>query len=144
MSNIGTYPIDPTSDIGKLRMLVGDTAATELQPPLPGHGNYAVFSDVTLAVVLGGQGGNQLRAAGTLFLQLAAEYAQTGKSIKTDDLAIDTRTRGGDLRSIAQSFFDQAQDADATDANDFFQIVPFAGRARVNRCIRPEAAPWPM
>lgn len=144
MSNKGITPIDATSEVGRLRLLVGDTASVPLQPDEPGFADYATWSDAALEVALLTQGGNQLRAAGTLYLQLAAEHSLTGRSVKTDDLAIDTTRRGSDLRAIAQSFFDEAIVADRDAASDFFQIVPFGGRAGRNACARPEGTPRPL
>lgn len=143
MSNTGVYPIDAASEVGKLRLLVSDTDGTEIAGQ-PGFAEYNVWSDDALQVALNSQGGNQLRAAGTLFLQLAAAYVMASRSIKTDDLAIDTKNRGADLHQVAQSFFDEATAAETAAANDFFQIVPFAGRAGRNTCVRPEGTPWPL
>lgn len=113
--------LDPNTEVGKLRLLIGDP-------------NYAIWADdAPLEAALVATSGNLLRAAGVLYLQLAAQYAQQGKSIKTDDLAIDTRTRGGDFLKIAQSFFDEADGGESASANDFFQIVPFAGRPKPRR-----------
>lgn len=142
MANKGVFPIDPATPAGALRLLVGDTSSIPLDPPEAGFADYAQWSDDALLIALGAQGGNQLRAAGTLYLQLAAESAMTGRSIKTDDLSLDTRGRGNDLRLIAQWFFDEADGSDNTATNDFFQIVPFAGR-RGRACVRPEGTPYP-
>lgn len=141
--NKGVSPINPATEVGQLRLLVGDTASTPLDPPEPGFANYAVWGDDALAVALAVADDNLLRAAGGLYRQLAAEYAQQGRSIRTDDLAIDTRGRGGDLLRVAQSFFDEADAADEAGGADFFQIVPFGGRHGRRRCVRPEATPYP-
>lgn len=143
MSNPGVAPLDPNTPVGQLRALVGDTQYVPLVPPVTGQGDYNVWSDHSLAAVLATQGGSALRAAGSLYLQLAAEYAQSGRSVKTDDLAINTLGRGDTLLKVAQSFFDDATAGDNAAANDFFQIVPFAGRAG-RRQVRPEATPWPL
>lgn len=150
--NRGVSPIDTTgwvgatgiaSQVGQLRTLVGDTSSIPLEPDEPGFADYATWGDDALAAALAAQSGSQLRAAGTLYLQLAGEYALQGRSIKTDDLTLDTKGRGNDLRLIAQSFFEQADAADGAAVNDFFQIVPFAGRAGRAPRVRPEATPYP-
>lgn len=143
--NKGISPIDPTSEVGKLRLLVGDSDSIALDPEDPGFANYNTWSDSALEVVLATQGGNQLRAAGTLYLQLAAAFAMSSRSIKTDDLALDTKHRGGDLHEVAQSFFDEATAADNAATSDFFQIVPFTRRRgrEVGAC-RPEGTPRPL
>lgn len=143
MSNKGISPIDAGTPVGALRLLVGDTASIPLDPAEDGFADYSVWSDDALLTALATQADNQLRAAGTLYLQLAAQYAQVGRSIKTDDLALDTKGRGGDLLKIAQSFLDEATASDNAAAADFFQIVPFAGR-RSTRCVRSEGTPRPL
>ena len=140
--NKGISPIDPASEVGALRLLVGDTGSTPLDPPESGFADYNTWSDDALEVALAANSGNQLRAAGTLYLQLAAAFSMTGRSIKTDDLTLDTRSRGGDLYGIAKSFMDEASAADDAAGNDFFQIVPRAKRGR-GCCVRPEATPYP-
>jgi hypothetical protein len=143
--NRGASPIDPATPVGALRLLVGDTEGIALTPPEPGFLDYSVWSDDALESVLAAQGDNQLRAAGTLYLQLAAQYTQSGRSIKTDDLALDTKSRGSDLLKIAQAFIDEATANDNAAANDFFQIIPFGGRRGRNQCcVRPEGTPHPL
>ena len=136
--NPGAHPIEPDTLVGQLRALVGDTNST----PIDGStdtANYAVFSDATLMASLLAAKSNLHRAAGDLYRTLAAQYIQSGKSIKTDDLAIDTRTRGTDLLKVAQSFYDEAALADAAAGGDFFQIIPYSGRSAGH--VRPEATP---
>lgn len=144
MSYIGASPINPATPAGALRLLVGDTESIPLDPDVPGFADYNQWGDAALEVALAAQGGSQLRAAGTLYLQLAAAFTISGRSIKTDDLAIDTKGRGNDLRAVAQSFFDEATAADNAATNDFFQIVPFAGRAGRACRTRPEGTPAPL
>ena len=103
-----------------------------------------VFTDEALLGAITAAGDNVLRAAGLAFQALAAEYATNGRSIRTDDLAIDTRGRGADLLAVARSYFNEAAAADEASGEDFFQIVPFGGR-RGNGCgCRPEGTPHPL
>jgi hypothetical protein len=143
MPNIGATPIDTSSTVGQLRLIVGDTASKPLDPPQFGLADYAVWSDDSLAVAIATNGDNLKRAAAALYLQLAAQYAQQGKSIKTDDLALDTKNRSGDLISIAKMFIAEADAEESAEADAFFQIVPFAGRA-CSPIRRVEASPWPV
>lgn len=143
MPNPGAAPLDPTTAVGQLRVLVGDTQYIPLVPPITGQGDYSVWSDTSLLSILMLQSGNTLRAAGNLYLQLAAEYAQSQRSIKTDDLSINTIGRGDTLLKVAQSFLDEAQAGENAAASDVFQIIPFGGRSGRNGRVRPEATPWP-
>lgn len=145
MSNPGVAPLDPSTPVGQLRSLVGDTQYVELAPPAAGQGDYNVWSDATLLAILTLHAGNALRAAGNLYLQLAAEYAQTARSIKTDDLAINTIGRGDTLLKVAQSFLDEAVAGENAAASDSFQIISFGGRRGRGRCFcRPEGTPRPL
>jgi hypothetical protein len=104
----------------------------------------AAFTDEQLDAALLASGDNLLRAAGFAYQALAAEYALRGKSVRTDDLAIDTRDRGKTLLEVAQSYFDEAAAAQNAEGGDLFQIVPFAGRAGRGGCCRPEGSPRPL
>lgn len=140
MPNKGIVPLDPETLVGQLRVLLRDTSYTELDPAEAGFGNYAVFSDQDLAVYAAQNPDSLNRAAGEAIRSIALEVAAGERSVKTDDLAVDLRGRGKSLLEIAQSFFDDADAADADAANDFFQIVPRPGRA----CrVRPEGTPYP-
>lgn len=125
MQHPGLTPLVPESAIGQLRVEVGDTAYTELDPAVAGQGSYAVWSDNDLAAALARSKGSIVRAAGSLIRSLAIQFSAEGKSIKTDDLAIDVRGRGADLLAVAKAFFTEADAADAVDGNGFFDIVPF-------------------
>lgn len=126
MVNAGASPIDPSSAVGALRVNIGDTASVPLVPPVSGQAAYANFSDIDLETFLAQTSNNVNRATGNAYLRMAAEYAATGRSIKTDDLAIDTRARGKDLLQIADYWFKQADASDAAEADEYFNIVPFA------------------
>ncbi|MBT2484750.1 MULTISPECIES: hypothetical protein [unclassified Microbacterium] len=143
--NPGIAPLDPNTAVGQLRALVGDTQFEPLAPPVDGQGDYYVWSDAALEAVLIPQAGNVLRAAGHLYLQLAAEYAQSQRSIKTDDLAINTIGRGDTLLKVAQSFFDEATAGENAAASDSFLIISPGGRRGRGRCAcRPEGTPRPL
>jgi hypothetical protein len=140
--NPGVAPLDPNTPVGRLRALVGDTSYKPLEPPVEGQGDYNVYSDADLEAFLTQTDGNELRAAGHAFRTLAAVYAASGRSIRTDDLNIDTTKRGSDFLAIAKSFFDEADAADEKAAMDFVKIVPFGGRTPAT--YRPEATPYPL
>ena len=120
----GVWPIAPGTPVGQLRELVRDTEGVEFDPPQPGYRDYAAFSDSMLVTALSVAGGNLLRAAGSAFMSLAAEYAMSGRSVKTDDLLLDTRNRGRDLAEVARSFLAEAEAEDLKQANSFFDLTP--------------------
>lgn len=143
MAHRGVFPLDPTTAVGALRVIVGDTASAPLEPAESGYAAYAVWSDDELAAALTIAQESAYRAAWSLYLTLAASAAQSGRNVRTDDLSIDTTKRGDSFLKIAQSFLDEAEAGEGAAANDFFQIVPFGGRAGRSCRVRPEATPWP-
>lgn len=110
-----------------MRALIGDTDWEPLIPVEPGVGNYAVYSDDTLEAYLL-EGGSTLRAAALAITRLALEYAQSDKSIRTDDLSLDISRRGSTLLEVAKSFRDDADAEDAARFAEVFTIAPFGGR----------------
>jgi hypothetical protein len=116
MSKSGAYPLNPATAVGQVRLNVGDSIATLPAGQAP---QYAYFSDAEITAFLTAAGDDPVRATGFAYLQLAASFAMQGKSIKTDDQAIDTKGRGKDLLEVAQSWLAQADAA----ANDFFDIA---------------------
>lgn len=141
MSNPGIAPLDPTTDVGRLRALLADTAFKPLVPPVSGQGDYAIYSDADLIAYLALGAGDPLRSAAIATRRLALEYSAKGKSIRTDDLAVDLRSRGKDLLEVAKSFDEAAEASSASGASDYFNIVA-TGSAEDLR-IHAEGAQWP-
>ena len=136
--NPGVYPLDPNTDVGKLRVIIGDTNSTPYSPPQAGIQNYAMFSDVEMEVLIASND-SLLRAASSAYFSLAAQAALNAKSVKDYDLSVDLTKRSSELRAIAEGFKDQA-DAEDADSDDAFLIVPTGTEWR--RPWPPEAAPW--
>lgn len=122
MANPGVAPPDYSTPVGRLRATIGDVSYVALAPPVPGQGDYRMFSDSELGVFIAQGDDSVLRAAGFAYLALAAQAALAGKSVADHDLRVDTTKRGADLRAIAQSFFDRADEQDAG-TDEGFQIV---------------------
>lgn len=137
--NPGAYPLGPTTEVGRLRVTIGDVNSVPFDPPQTGVQDYGLFSDAELEVYIA-QGGSILRAAGLAYTSLAAKAALAGKSVKDYDLAVDTTKRGDSLFKIAQGFFDLADEEDAG-SEQGFQIVP-TGQP-LGDCWPPELAQWP-
>jgi hypothetical protein len=121
----GAFPIDPTTPVGQLRYLLGDTTATASPQAPAGTKLFAVWSDAELIAAIANAGGNVLRAGGLLVTQLALFYAQQGQmSIKADDLGLTIGAKGSDLNTIARTLFQEASDRDAAEADSFFVAAP--------------------
>lgn len=129
MANKGIAPPDMDTNVGQLRVVLGDLDYSPLDPPETGFGNYVKWSDAELTgfLAMTGAGEDQsiLRAAGYAFLQLAASAALESKSVRDHDLQIDLTKRAADLRAIAQMYFTQADDLDDSNGSgDIFDIFP--------------------
>lgn len=124
--NRGVYPLDPTSDVGKFRLLYGDVDSIPLVPPELGFQNYTELSDDEIDMFLA-QGSESIsRAIGFYYLRLSGDAAKQSKSIADYDLKVDTTKRAADLRAIAEMWFGRADDEDdlngLTDIFDIFDL----------------------
>lgn len=137
--NPGQWPVDLSSDVGQFRALIGDLNAVPYDPDEPGFGNFEKFSDAEIEAYLLAGGGSIPRGIGFAYLYLAGQAAMQSASVKDYDLQIDETKRAGDLRAIAQFWFDRAdEDDDASGANDIFETFDMVG----SRC-RHELAECP-
>lgn len=124
--NDGAFPLDPLSDVGKFRVLIGDTSAEAYDPPEPGHRNYEMFSDVEIIALISMADGGLNRAVGNGYLTLAGQAAKESKVAKDFDLQIDLTKRATDLRLVAMQWFDRA-DKEQAALEDAFEIADLAG-----------------
>lgn len=124
MANVGIYPLDPTTDVGKFRLLFGDTISVPLDPVVPGFHDYTNFSDDEINQYILAGSGSLNRGIGFAYLQAAGAASIQSKSIKDYDLSVDLTKRAEDLRKTAQFYFDLANDEDANAGlTDEFLIV---------------------
>lgn len=126
MANLGAYPVDPTTSVGKFRLMAGDSDGTPIvpEPPAePTQANYAVWSDAAIEVLLEQAGGSIARAISMGYMQLAAASASTSANIRTDDLSVNTASRSGEFLKLAQYWGDIADEQ----ASDTFDIVYIEG-----------------
>jgi hypothetical protein len=125
MANSGIYPLDPTTDVGKFRLLFGDTASVPFIPATPGLQDYTDYSDAEIQQFIISGGGVLNRGVGFAYLQASGAAARESKAIKDYDLSVDLTKRAEDLRKTAQLYFDMA---DLDDANagisDSFIVAP--------------------
>ncbi|WP_025157186.1 hypothetical protein [Leifsonia aquatica] len=110
MANSGTFPLDKATDVGRVRLVLGDTEATGV---VDGKGDYAYWSDDSIDVALVLEDGNILRACAVLVEQLAVALTVAGQSIKADDFSINTLGKGGDLLDAAARYQARADVAEA-------------------------------
>lgn len=120
--NPGVYPLVPTSDIGKMRLIIGDTESVPYDPVQPGYQNYAAFSDAELQALLDMSGGDFATAVGYAYLKLAGSAAGQSVEWSSDDLRVNLSKTPGELRQIAELWFGRGA------AVDFLEIVPTGRR----------------
>lgn len=125
-ANDGAVPFDPQSDVGKFRVLIGDTVAEPYDPDEPGRGNYQYFSDTEVEGLVAVADGSITRAIGNGYLTLAGQAALESKSVADFDLKIDLTKRASDLRLVALQWFERA-DKEQASAEDAFEIASLTG-----------------
>lgn len=122
--NPGISPLDPSTDVGKFRLVYGDTESTPYDPAEPGFENYFELSDAEISAFLEVAGGSINRAIGYYYLSIAGAAAKSSFSVADYDLKIDNTKTPAELRALAQWWFDRADDDDVIAAEEGFEIVP--------------------
>lgn len=136
--NPGAYPLDPTSPVGRFRILYGDTDSEPYDPVVVGIQNYQELSDDEVEGFIS-QGGDSIpRGIGYLYIALAGQAAKQSKVVQDQDLRVDLTKRAADLRAIAEVWFGSADNDDLVNAEEAFEIVPTG-----QRCggVIPEGSP---
>lgn len=122
--NPGAIPVDPTTDVGKFRVLYGDTQYEEYDPAVPGIGNFETLSDIEIVGFLAQGNGSINRAIGYLYLAMSGRAAEESQSVKDYDLQIDTTKTPAALLEAAKFWFGLADDEDDNAGlNDYFDVV---------------------
>jgi hypothetical protein len=119
MANSGVAPVDLTSNVGRVRVLLGDTDPTNVSG---GLGDYLYFSDDELDAVLGLYDNNPKLAAARCLETIAASQALLLKSWTSDDLSVRGDAIAESLRKIAQQLRAEVISGESSDA---FEIIPF-------------------
>lgn len=133
----GVAPLDPATDVGRFRLATGDVDFVPLDPPEVGFGAYAVWGDAQIEafIVLGG--GSVARAIALAYSQMAAGWASSGATIKTDDLTYSSKDSVGNWLNLAK-YWDEIADAEDSRAIDnYFDLVEVRSEGR---CCTPELA----
>ena len=117
MANEGVAPPNYTTDVGKVRALLGDTEPTNV---ISGVGEYLYFSDDEIAAFLTMYGDNEKLAAARCLETISMSQALLLKSWTSDDLQVNGDRIAESLRKLAAQLREEAlQD----ESNEYFNMI---------------------
>ena len=119
MANLGVAPPDLSSDIGKIRVLLGDTDAENISSDI---GEYKFFSDDELDAFLDMYGGNVKLATARCMETIAGSQVLLLKSWSSDDLSVNGDRITDALRRVAAQLRAEALDEESS---EYFNLIPF-------------------
>lgn len=143
MTNRGLRDYDGSTSTGALRLQVGDTNFTELDPPEEDYVDFDYFSDATLDAFIESADESLTRATGYAYRSLAGILTMSAVNVTTDDLRVDTLGRAKLMRELAAEWLSSADDEDNAAASDLFEVIPFAGFVDSRAKTWPEGSPRP-
>ena len=117
MANEGAAPPDYTTDVGKVRALLGDTNP---QNVAGGEGEYLYFSDDEIGAFLTMYGDNVKLAAARCLETISLSQALLLKSWSSDDLTVNGDRIAESLRKLAAQLREEAlQD----ESSEYFNMI---------------------
>lgn len=119
MANLGVAPVDLGSNIGRVRVLLGDTDPTNVANNV---GEYLFFSDAEIESILGMYSDSPQLAAARCLDTIAGSQALLLKSWSSDDLTVNGDRIAKELRELAKQLRAEAVQAEGSEA---FEIVAF-------------------
>lgn len=137
-NKLGIAPPDAVTNVGKFRLMAGDSEYQPLSPPTPGLGLYQAWSDQEISAFLEISNGSVARAISLAYTQIAASYAASGATIKTDDLSYSSKDSVGSWQNLAKYWADIADREEGRAADDMFIMVDTAGP---QPWFQPEGSP---
>ena len=117
--NQGVAPVDLGSNVGRVRVLLGDTDPTNVVNTI---GEYLYFSDAEVESLLSMYEDNPKLAAARALETIAASQALLLKSWSSDDLSVRGDQIAKEIRDIAKQLRDEAT---TSDSSNYFDIVAF-------------------
>lgn len=119
MANTGVAPVDFGSNVGKVRVLLGDTDPTNV---VNNVGEYLFFSDDELEAILGMHGDSPKLAAARCLDTIAGSKALLLGAWSTDDLSVRGDAIAKELRELAKQL---RAEAVADESSEAFNIIAF-------------------
>jgi hypothetical protein len=120
MANTGVAPVNLSSDVGKVRVLIGDTDPTNVSA---GSGTYLYFSDAEITAILGMYDNSPKLSAARALETIAGSQALLLKSWSSDDLSVRGDAIAKELREIAKQLRAEALSESSSDFVDLIQTV---------------------
>ena len=117
MANFGVAPPDLSSDVGKIRVLLGDTDPQNISG---GIGEYTYFSDAELHAFLEMYGGNVKLATARCMETIAGSQVLLLKSWSSDDLSVNGDRITDSLRRVAAQLRAEALEEESS---EYFNII---------------------
>lgn len=141
-TNRGVTPPDSSTDVGKVRFIIGDISYSPVEPSEVGYGVYENFSDEEIQAFLTAGSGSATRAAGYAYLRFASLAAAGAISWKSDDLSLDSKQVASEYRLLARTQFEQADREEELAASGFaLDHIYNTPDAPWDGSTTPEAAP---
>lgn len=119
-ANTGIAPVDLTSTVGQVRLLLGDTDPTGVHG---GSGTYLYFSDAEITAILGLYDNKPKLAAARALETIAGSQALLLKSWSTDDLSVRGDVIAKELRELAKQLRAEAVGEDSSEFVALIQTV---------------------
>lgn len=139
MANRGTAPVDYTSAVGQVRLLIGDTDPANVEN---GTGDYVFWSDDEIAALIVMFEGNPKRAAVQMLRTIALTPSLKLKKWTSADLMVDGPAITEQLLDAALALENSLNAAARHGAQDFAISAAVGGRAaRLPRDVIPW---WPF
>jgi hypothetical protein len=120
MANTGVAPVDLGSNIGRVRVLLGDTDPTNI---VNNVGEYLFFSDAEIESILAMYEDNPKLAAARALETIAGSQALLLKSWSTDDLSVRGDQIAKELREVAKQLRAEAADWESSNFYALIQTV---------------------
>jgi hypothetical protein len=120
MANTGVAPVDLGSNIGRVRVLLGDTDPTNI---VNNVGEYLFFSDAEIESILAMYEDNPKLAAARALETIAGSQALLLKSWSTDDLSVRGDQIAKELREVAKQLRTEAADWESSNFYALIQTV---------------------
>jgi hypothetical protein len=140
MSNSGVAPYDPSTLVGKVRVVTGDV---NYGTPVGGFAEYEMFSDDEIEAFLVESEDSVLRAAAYGYLALSGRASLQAKTVKDYDLSVDLKAVAAELRKQADDLFKRADEKDGRDGvSDVFEWAATGRPYTVSELAEPENWLW--